>query len=98
MGRDLVIESYLESLKHLLSWHRNSEDTVAEMSDHLYSTVESLETDGMDTESAQREAVRRVGDPRLVALELATTSRGTLAIPTRLTRNIGVIAMIGALA
>lgn len=98
MGRDLVIESYLESLKHRLRWHRNSEDTVAEMRDHLYSTVESLETDGMDTESAQWEAVRRVGDPRLVALELATTSQGTLAIPTRFTRNIGVIAMIGALA
>lgn len=98
MGRDLVIESYLESLKHRLRWHRNSEDTVAEMRDHLYSTVESLERDGMDTESAQREAVRRVGDPRLVALELATTSRGTLAIPIRFTRNIGVIAMIGALA
>jgi hypothetical protein len=42
--------------------------------------------------------VRRVGDPRLVALELATTPRGTLAIPTRFTRNIGIVAIVGALA
>lgn len=98
MARYLMIERYLESLRNRLVWHRDSEDIVAEMQDHLHSTVESLERNGMDSETAQRESLRRVGDPRLVALELATTSRGTLTIPTRFTRNIGVVAILGALA
>lgn len=98
MARYLMIERYLDSLRDRLVWHRDSEDIVAEMQDHLHSTVESLERSGMETETAQRESLRRVGDPRLVALELATTSRGTLAIPTRITRNIGVVAIFGALA
>lgn len=98
MARYLMIERYLDSLRDRLVWHRDSEDIVAEMQDHLHSTVESLERNGVDTETAQRESIRRVGDPRLVALELATTSRGTLAIPTRFTRNIGIVAILGALA
>lgn len=98
MARHLMIERYLDSLRDRLGWHQNSGDIVAEMKDHLYSTAESLERNGMDTETAQRETLRRVGDPRLVALELATTSRGTLAIPTRFTRNIGIVAVLGALA
>jgi hypothetical protein len=96
--RHLMIESYLDSLRLRLGWHRNSHDIVAELEDHLYSTAESLERSGLQPESAQRETLRRVGDPRLVAVELATTSRGTLAVPTRFTKNIGIIFIVGALA
>ena len=98
MAGHVVIERYLETLTQRMRWHPNAEDTIAELKDHLHSTAESLARDGMDTESAQQEAVRRAGDPRLVALELATTARGTLAMPTRFTRNIGIVAIVGALA
>lgn len=98
MARHHMIERYLASLRDRLVWHRDSKDILDEMQDHLHSTVESLERNGMDHETAQRESLRRVGDPRLVALDLATTSRGTLAIPTRFTRNVGIVAIVGALA
>lgn len=91
-----LIDEYLERLADRIGWHRDAEKVYAEVEDHMYSTAESLEAGGSDSEMAQQETIRRFGDPRLLTLELAVTPRGGLAIPTRFTKSAGVASIVGA--
>jgi hypothetical protein len=71
---------------------------VAEVEDHLYSTVERFEAGGIDADLAQRAALERFGDPDLVARAYAATPNGGLAVPTKSTRIAGTFAIVsGAL-
>jgi hypothetical protein len=87
-----LIDSYLEDLAAALRWHRDADDIVDETDDHLCCAVERRIGDGVDPEAAQREVLEGFGDPAMVARAFATTRSGRLALPTRSTRDAGVLA------
>jgi HAAS len=91
---DGVIDAYLDELRVKMRWHRAVADIVAEADDHLRSTVDALIANGVDADDAPREAIARFGDPTVVARACATTRRGRLAVPTRSTRQGGVLGVV----
>lgn len=94
MADDGVIDAYLDELRAQMRWHGDVADIVAEADDHLRSTVDALIANGVGNGDAQREAVARFGDPAIVARACATTRRGRLALPTRSTRQGGVLGVV----
>jgi hypothetical protein len=96
MARLQLIDAYVASLRTRVQWRPDVEALVAEVADHLYTTVERLEMDGIDEESAQRAALERFGDPDLVARAYAVAPTGGLAVPTRSTRTAGTFAIASA--
>lgn len=95
MADDGLIDAYLDDLRASIGWHRGAADIVAEAEDHLRSTVERLVAGGLDIEEAQRRAIRWFGEPATVARAHALTRHGRPAVPTRSTRDAGVIGVIG---
>jgi len=96
MADDGLIEAYLDELAVALRWHRHADDIVAETDDHLRCAVERRIEDGVDSETAQRDVLEGFGDPFVVARAFATTRSGRLALPTRSTREAGVLALVSA--
>jgi len=88
-----LIEGYLDTMRTRVRWRRDVEDLVAEMEDHLYSTVERFEARGTDTKLAQRQTLERFGDPDLLADAYASTPRGGIAVPTKFTKTAGLAAL-----
>jgi hypothetical protein len=91
-----LIDGYLDAFRTRVRWRKDIEDLVAEVEDHLYSTVERFEARGTDTHLAQRKTLDRFGDPDLMAEALASTSRGGIAVPTKFTVTAGTAAVAGA--
>ncbi len=92
-----IIDDYLAVLMRRLSWRRDRDYLLGEVADHLYcATDDRLREDG-DREVAQRETIARFGEPMTVALAFATSTRGGLAMPTRLTRTAGVAGSAASL-
>lgn len=91
-----LIDAYLEELAAALRWHHDADDIVDETDDHLRCAVERRIGDGVDHEAAQREVLDDFGDPTVVARAFATTRSGRLALPTRSTRDAGVLAYASA--
>ncbi|HZD23371.1 MAG TPA: permease prefix domain 1-containing protein [Acidimicrobiia bacterium] len=92
-----LIESYVEALRHQVRWRRDLDDLVAEVRDHLYTAAERLEARGAEGPRAQRETLKRFGEPELISLAFATTPQGGLAMPTEFTKKTGTLAVIGAI-
>lgn len=88
-----LIDAYVESLRGRVRWRHDIDALVAEVEDHLYSTVERFEAAGIDPILAQRAALERFGDPAIVAKAYAATPNGGLAVPTESTRTAGLFAM-----
>jgi hypothetical protein len=95
-----LIDAYLDDLVVALRWHRHADDIIAETDDHLRCAVERRIGGGIgggiDAEAAQRDVLEGFGDPALVARAFATTRSGRLALPTRSTRDAGVLAFVSA--
>lgn len=93
MAEHILIERYLHELRRRTSWHRDLDDLLAEVDDHLRSGVERLEARGVDPQTAQRQTLERFGDPDVVAAALASSPRGGLALPTSDTATGGRVAI-----
>jgi hypothetical protein len=84
-----LIDGYLDALRTQVRWRKDVEDLVAEVEDHLYSTVERFEARGTDPKLAQRQTLDRFGDPDLMAEAFASTPQGGIAVPTKFTNTAG---------
>ena len=98
MADDDLIDRYLSSLQDSLRWHRDVDDLIVEVDDHLRCATDALVAAGHDPHTAQRQVIARFGDPILVSRSFALTSHGGIAMPTRFTRATGALALLGALA
>lgn len=79
MAADGVITAYLEIFGARVRSRSDRADLVDEVADHLYSAAERLEAVGVDRDTAERRALARFGDPRLVAsLVTAVPSKGSI--------------------
>jgi hypothetical protein len=92
-----LIDSYVAELRGRLRWHREVDDLVAEVADHLISAAERHHARGDDLGLAQRRALGQFGDPELIELAFARSPRGGLIVPTRFTRAGGGAAIASAL-
>jgi hypothetical protein len=92
----VLIDGYLDTMCTRVRWRRDVEDLVAEMEDHLYSTVERFEATGTDSQLAQRKTLDRFGDPDLMADAFASTPRGGIAVPTKFTNTAGLAAFVAS--
>jgi hypothetical protein len=97
MADYVLIDGYVEVLRHQVRWRGDLDDLVAEVRDHLYTAAERLEARGAEGPRAQRETLERFGDPELITLAFATTPQGGLAMPTEFTKKTGTLAVIGAM-
>ena len=63
------IESYLDSVRKSLDLRTDAESdaVIAEIRDHILESVERLENEGLDRQSAIERAVEQVGDRHVVA-------------------------------
>ena len=79
MAADSLIDAYVSAFDRRVRSRRDRQDLVDEVADHLHSASERLESLGIDRETAQRRALARFGEPRLVAsLLTAVPSRGSI--------------------
>lgn len=91
-----LIDGYLETVR-VRSRRHDVDDVLAELEDHLYSTVESLIVAGIDPGLAERQTLERFGDLDLMADSFASPIRGGPAVPTRFTKRAGTLSVVGAL-
>ncbi len=98
MAEYVLIDGYVDTLRTRVRWRRDVDDLVAEVEDHLYSTVERFEATGTDSQLAQRKTLERFGDPDLVADAFASTPRGGIAVPTKFTRFAGLAAIFASVS
>ena len=96
MAEYALIDGYLDALRTQVRWRRDVEDLVAEVEDHLYSTVERFEARGTDRKLAQRQTLDRFGDPDLMADAYASTPRGGIAVPTKFTKTAGLAGIFAS--
>lgn len=98
MAQYALIDGYLDTMRTTIRWRRDLDDLVAEMEDHLYSTVEHLLARGAEPDAAQRATLDRFGDPKVLATAYASTERGGMSVPTKSSRRAGTIAAYAAAA
>ena len=91
-----LIEAYLAELRGSLTWRRDEDELVEEISDHLHEASERLLRNGIELHAAQEQTLAQFGDPVVVARAFATTSSGGLAMPTQFTRTAGSTARVAA--
>jgi hypothetical protein len=91
-----LIDVYLDELASAMRWHHDADDIVAETEDHLCCAVARRIGEGADPEAAQRDVLEDFGDPMVIVRSFATTRSGRLALPTRTTRDAGVLAYASA--
>ena len=96
MARHALIDHYVDTMRHHIRWRRDLDDLVSEIEDHLYSSVECLLATGVEPDTAQRTTLNRFGDPEVLAVAYASTPSGGIAMPTKGTQRIGIIATIAA--
>lgn len=96
MAEYALIDGYVDTLRTRVRWRRDVDDLVAEVEDHLYSTVERFEATGTDSQLAQRKTLDRFGDPDLMADAFASTPRGGIAVPTKFTKTAGLAAIVAS--
>ena len=93
-----LIDSYLSALRKTVEWRPDSDEVIAELADHLMVTVEREIAVGVEPVDAQRAALDRFGEPRLVSRAFASTHAGGVAVPTQKTKRYGLSGMIGAVS
>jgi hypothetical protein len=96
MGTYDLIDSYLARLSRATGWHPESSAVVDEMADHLLTSVEVMETRGVEPTEAQHLALARFGSPADVAWSLSLGPQRRPAIPTRSTVTGSAIVFVGA--
>lgn len=98
MAESDLIAEYLVALRGALRWRADADDLVSEVEDHLRCAATGLQATGLDRFVAEHQVIERFGDATIVARSFALTPSGGIAMPTRLTRIAGTIALVGALA
>ncbi|BDV30582.1 permease prefix domain 1-containing protein [Microbacterium terricola] len=94
MAADGLIDRYLDAFGRSVRSRRDRDDLVDEVADHLHSAAERLESLGIDSATAQRRALARFGEPRLVAsLITAVPSKGNF-MPLFFSRHLGAVAAV----
>ncbi len=93
-----LIDDYLATLCSQLRWRGESDDVDSELRDHLYTSAEALESEGLDNRTAQLRVLEQFGEPLLVSAAFAASGTSGLAVPTRFTRTAGKLALIAAAA
>lgn len=93
MAEPGLIPSYLTELRYSLSKLGDVDEILAEVEDHLDTTVEHLVARGMSTAGAEAQALARFGTPSLVARVHVEEARRGAAVSTRFTRRAGLAAM-----
>ena len=79
MAADGLIDQYLTALGKRVRSRSDRHDLLDEVRDHLLSAVERLEALGVDSPTAERRALTRFGQPKLVAaLVTEVPSKGNL--------------------
>jgi hypothetical protein len=96
MAHNLLIDRYVTAVSQRLTWHPKKDDLVAEVEDHLYSTVADLRGRGLTATAAVQVTLQRFGDPEVVALAFAKSPSGAMAVPTAETRRAGSLAVVCA--
>ena len=96
MARYTLIDGYLNTVRTEIRWRRDIDDLVAEMEDHLYTTVDHMLARGHEPDTAQQATLDRFGDPQLMAVAYASTPTGGMAVPTQFTHRAGLFAQISA--
>jgi len=94
MAADGLIDRYLAAFAAHVRQRRDADDLVDEVTDHLLTAVERLESAGVERTTAEQRALARLGEPRLVAsLLLAEPSEGSI-MSLFFSRHLGVIATL----
>lgn len=96
MGDFALIDSYLSTFHKAVSWRPDSDDVLAELTDHLMVSVEREIAFGADPVDAQRRSLEKFGEPRIVSRAFASTHAGGVAVPTEKTKRYGLLGMIGS--
>lgn len=94
MGEPGLISAYLTELRYSLDKLRDVDDVIAEVEDHLTTSVEHFVAAGMNAADAEAQALARFGSPALVARVYAEEEKRGTAVSTQLTRRAGVAAMV----
>lgn len=93
-----LINDYLATLRSHLRWRGEGDDVDSELRDHLYTSAEALESEGVDRRSAQRQVLEQFGEPAVVSAAFAASGTKGLAVPTHFTQTAGKLALIAAAA
>lgn len=95
MGRDDLIDAYLETVRGMLQHRPDAEKVLLEMEDHLLESAERSQLAG--SRDSARESLAAFGSPAAVSRSLLLTSEGGFAVPTRVTRLAGGLGVGAAL-
>ena len=96
MAEPDLIDAYVASLRRHVRSRSDVEDVVAEVEDHLRQTATVISSGGIPERAAQREALTRFGDPRIINQAFAATPSGGIVMPTRFSRLAGATAFVAA--
>ena len=94
MAESSLIRSYIDELRFSLGKLRDVEDVLAEIHDHLESSVEAHMHSGVTGQDAETRALAQFGSPALVARVFAEEDKRGGAVSTTLTRRAGMAAML----
>ena len=96
MAEHALIEDYLVAFRRQMSWRSDTDLLTAELADHLHEATDRLVLAGAEPRAAQRDVLRRFGDPEIVASSFATSPEGGTIMPTPFTRAAGAAALAAA--
>lgn len=96
MAADGLIEQYLGVFQSRVAERRDRDDLVDEVADHLHSACERLEELGVDRETAERRALARFGEPRLVAGLITSVPTKGNVMSLFLSRRLGTLSALTA--
>lgn len=94
MAESSLIRSYLDELRFSLGRLADVDDVVAEVQDHLETSVESHMRGGIGRQDAETRALAQFGSPALVSRVFAEEAKRGGAVSTTLTRRAGIAAMV----
>jgi hypothetical protein len=96
MAADGLIADYLAVIESRLRTRRDRDDLLDEVADHLHSAAERLEALGIDRDTAERRALARFGEPRLVASLLVSVPSKGKTVPLFFSRYLGLLSAVAA--
>lgn len=96
MAADSLIDEYLAVFAERVARRRDHADLVDEVADHLHTASERLELLGVDPETAQRRALARFGEPRLVAGLITSVPTKGNVMSLFLSRRLGALSAVTA--
>ena len=96
MAADSLISEYLSVVESRLRVRRDRRDLLDEIADHLHTAVERLESLGVERDVAERRALARFGEPRLVASLLTSVPSKGSTVSLFFSRYLGALSALAA--